>query len=167
MKSDRCGLRATWIAAALLCCLYQTGLAREASLPIEITADTAEYDENSQRVTYVGNVRVVQGEATLECAHLTLHQPKQGPQVIVAHGNPVRFHQPGGEDGKEITGTSDRAEYDVDSQLLTLIGNAELIHEGDRVTSDRIVYDISSATAMAGAAASGTERVRTIIQPRQ
>jgi lipopolysaccharide export system protein LptA len=57
-------------------------------------------------------------------------------------------------------------EYDLDERLLTLIGDAEIIQSGDRVTSDRIVYDMKTATVTAGAAAQGQERVRTTIQPR-
>jgi lipopolysaccharide export system protein LptA len=135
--------------------------------PIEITADTAEYDEAAHTVTYVGNVAVVQDTATIHCDRLTLHQPEGGPQVIIAEGDPVRFHQAARAGRQEVQGRSERAEYDLDRRQITLIGNAELVQAGDRVSSDRIQYDIASAVVTAGAAASGKERVRTVIQPRK
>ena len=154
-----------WLLGTAVCVAPAWG--REASdLPIEITADTAEYNESSRTVTYTGDVAVVQGRATLKSAQLTLYQPKDGPQTLVAEGNPVRFHQPEEEGRKEVRGQSARVEYDLDERLLTLIGDAEIIQSGDRVTSDRIVYDMKTATVTAGAAAQGQERVRTTIQPR-
>ena len=137
------------------------------NVPIEITADTAEYDEASQTVTYLGNVTVIQGETTMHCARLTLLQPEDGPQMIIAEGNPVRFQQAPQDGRQEVQGQSARAEYDLDQRQLTLIGNAELVQAGDRVSSDRILYDMASAVVTAGAAARGKERVRTVIQPRQ
>lgn len=145
----------------------QVGIAQNSDLPVEITSDTAEYDEKNATVTYTGNVLVVQGTARLNCARLTLHQPENGPQMIIAVGNPVKFHQPADEESKEINGSAKRAEYDLDNRTLTLIGEAVLIQETDRVTSDRIHYDMVSATVKAGGAASGNGRVRTVIQPRK
>jgi lipopolysaccharide export system protein LptA len=166
MKSSNRGLLAIGLFSVLLFCITPVGAARNTNLPVEITADTAEYDEKAATVTYIGNVLVVQGTAELRCARLTLHQPEGGPQRIVAEGNPVKFHQPPEDGMREIDGRADRAEYDLDQRLLTLIGNAELLQQGDSVTSDRIVYDMASATVRAGAAADGAERVRTVIQPR-
>lgn len=163
-----------WNSRTILACLFGLTWALAVrwvsaadNAPIEITADTAEYDEANQTVTYLGNVAVVQDTTTIHCARLTLYQPDEGPQVIVAEGDPVRFHQAPAEDKQEIQGRSARAEYDLDKRQLTLIGNAELIQAGDRVTSDRIVYDMASAMVTAGAAAQGTGRVHTVIQPRQ
>ena len=151
----------------LPCVLAVAALDAASTAPIEITADTAEYDEARQTVTYLGNVVVVQESSTIHCSRLTLHQPDDGPQVIIAEGDPVRFSQPPGAGRHEVQAESERAEYDLDRRLLTLIGNAELVQAGDRVSSDRIVYDMASAMVTAGAAAQGTGRVRTVIQPRR
>lgn len=158
---------ATVLLSGLLCALAARGALAVDNAPIEITADTAEYDEAAHTVTYTGNVAVVQDTTTIQCDRLTLHQPEAGPQIIIAEGDPVRFHQPAREGRQEVRGRSERAEYDLDQRRLTLVGNAELVQAGDRVTSDRIQYDIASAVVTAGAAASGKERVRTIIQPRK
>ncbi len=164
-SNHRCLLQG--LVAAYLCCLLQIGFAQDSELPVEITSDTAEYDEKNATVTYTGNVLVIQGRSRLNSARLTLHQPENGPQMIIAEGSPVRFHQPADEDSKEINGSAKRAEYDLDNRTLTLIGEAEVIQETDRVTSDRILYDMASATVKAGGAASGSGRVRTVIQPRK
>lgn len=141
--------------------------AAPAGEPIEITADTAEHDEGKRTVTYSGNVIAVQGPFTVHSDTLTLYQPEQGPQVLTAEGAPVRLHQAPHEGREEVNATSQRAEYDVDNRKIILIGDAELVQKGDRVTSDRIVYDLETSIVRAGAAVSGTERVRTLIQPRK
>jgi len=135
--------------------------------PIEITADAAEHDEGKRTVTYTGNVVAVQGPFTVHSDILTLHQPEDGPQLLVAEGNPVRLHQAPYEDREEVDASASRAEYDMDGSLVTLIGDAELIQKGDRVKSDRIVYDLDRSLVRAGAAASGSQRVHTVIQPRK
>lgn len=169
MKSDSPSLLARTFLALVFCCLGLSATAQDRDLPVEITSDTAEYDEKNATVTYTGNVVVIQGKSRLNSARLTLHQPKSGPQKIVAVGNPVTFFQPADEEEgtKEINGSAKRAEYDLDNRTLTLIDEAEVIQDGDQVTSDRILYDMESATVKAGAAASGSERVRTVIQPKK
>jgi len=154
-----------WITGALLAAA--TAVAALENAPIEITADTAEHNEAAHTVTYTGNVVIVQGPLTIHCAQLTLHQPEGGPQTITAEGDPVRFHQAPEGPRKEIDGRASRAEYDIEQRLLSLMGDAELTQEGDRFTSDRIVYDLKTSTVKAGAAVEGTDRVRTVIQPRK
>lgn len=153
-----------------LCASLLTGAAiaePSTSKPIEITADSAEHDEAKRTVTYSGNVVAVQGPFTVHSDTLTLYQPENGPQILTAEGNPVRLHQAPYEDREEVNATSARAEYDVDGHKITLIGDAELIQKGDRVKSDRIVYDLDTSIVRAGAAVSGTQRVQTVIQPRK
>ena len=135
--------------------------------PIEITADAAEHDEAKRMVTYSGNVIAVQGPFTLRSDTLTHHQPENGPQLLIAEGAPVRIHQEPYEDREEVDASASRAEYDMDADLVTLIGDAELIQKGDRVTSDRIVYELEKSVVRAGTAASGSQRVHTVIQPRK
>jgi len=165
MKSiDTCAWR-KWAIGALLA-VASAAVALDKA-PIEITADTAEHNEAEQRVTYMGNVVIVQGPLTIHCARLSLHQPEKGPQTITAEGAPVRFHQAAEEGRKEINGQADQAVYDLDKRLLTLSGNAEFDQAGDHIASDRIVYDLETSTVKAGGAAEGSDRVRTVIQPRQ
>ncbi|MEN8175539.1 MAG: lipopolysaccharide transport periplasmic protein LptA [Pseudomonadota bacterium] len=135
-------------------------------LPVEITSDTAEHNESANRVTYAGNVVVTQGVMTMRCSHLTLSTAEDADRIIVATGEPVHFHREATEDASEIHARSARAEYDLDNRTLTLIGDAEVEQQGDRVSSDRIVYDLATSTVKAGVAAEGKQRVRTVIQPK-
>jgi lipopolysaccharide export system protein LptA len=161
-------------APAFLLSLFWAICTMEASAqsnaPVEVVADQAEYDEASRTVTYSGNVVVTQAETWIRSSTLVVHEVGEsgdGGQIIVAKGAPVRFRHLSDDDGKEVTGQSERAEYDLDKEVLTLIGNAKLNQEGDTVTSDKIVYDMKTQVARAGASAQGSERVRTVIQPKK
>jgi len=163
---------APWFLSALLLLAITASSAVSAQkrAPVEVAADTAEYDEEAKTMTYSGNVVVTQAETWIKCAKLTVYEAGETDsegQLIVAEGAPVQLQQKSPNDGKEVTGRASRAEYDLDKRLLTLIGDAELIQQGDRVSSDRILYDMTTSVAKAGGAAQGQERVRTLIRPRQ
>jgi lipopolysaccharide export system protein LptA len=131
--------------------------------PIEVEADSAELDEGAGKSVYQGNVIVRQGTIRLEADRVTVLHRGRRPSKVIAIGNPVKFRQrPGGED-KEIRGSADRTEYQIDSEELLLIGNAFLAQGDDSFRSDRIVYDRVAERIKAGAAARGKERVKMTI----
>jgi lipopolysaccharide export system protein LptA len=142
----------------------------ETPAPVEVTADRAVYDETASTVTYLGNVVLTQADTVIRSASLKIKEIAQEDGTThraIAEGSPVRFRHLDKTDGKEITGEAQRMEYAVDLQQVTLIGDAKLVQEGDTLTSDRVVYNLTTRIAKAGASAQGKDRVRTIIQPEK
>ena len=82
---------------------------------------------------------------------------------ILAEGQPVRFRQLESEQKGYVTGAARRAEYQLTSEELVLIGDAVLTQGKDSFKSDRIVYDRVRAKRTAGAAAQGKQRVKITI----
>ena len=82
---------------------------------------------------------------------------------MIAEGKPVHFEQQ--SDEGPVKGQSRRAEYEVNTENLVLIGDAVVVQNKDTMRSDRIVYDRVHSVVKAGAAAQGKQRVQITIQP--
>jgi lipopolysaccharide export system protein LptA len=142
----------------------QAGLALEADKeqPIELAADSVDIDESKGTSIYRGDVDLRQGSMHLRADVVTVYQTKRKPTKIIAEGRPVKFQQ-ATEKGL-VKGQAKRAEYEVNSENLVMIGDAVLIQGKDSMRSDRIVYDRVKSVVKAGAAAKGKERVRISIE---
>lgn len=136
---------------------------REQAILVE--ADGVEINDRTGVSTYTGNVVIRQGSIRIEADRVTVHQKQSESDKVIAQGDPVRFQQQPDE-GELIKGRARRAEYEVDSELLYLVGDAWLSQGSDSFASDRITYDRARALVKAGASAQGKQRVRVTIEPR-
>ncbi len=137
-------------------------LESDRSQPIELAADSVDIDEGKGVSVYKGDVDLRQGTMRLQADVVTVHQRGRKPAKIVAEGRPVKFQQQSKKG--PVKGRARRVEYQVDSENLTLAGDAVLIQGKDSMRSDRIVYDRVRAVVKAGAAAKGKQRVRISIE---
>ncbi len=134
--------------------------------PIYIEADGVEIDEQSGTSLYQGNVLVTQGSIEITAEKVSVAQPEGDQQGrIVARGNPVTFRQESEQAERSVKGRAQRIEYDTDSEMLLMVGDAELVQGGDTFASDRIEYDRGRSVVKAGASAQGKQRVRMTIRP--
>ena len=156
--------RAKSLLALLLILSSPTGFALESDKeqPIELAADSVDIDESKGVSIYRGDVDLRQGTIRLRADVVTVHQNKRKPTKVVAEGRPVKFQQ--ATDKGPVKGEAKRAEYEVNSENLVLIGDAVLIQGKDSMRSDRIVYDRVKSVVKAGAAAKGKQRVRISIE---
>lgn len=138
-------------------------LSSDKDQPVELSADSVDLDEAKQVSVYKGDVDLRQGSMRLRADQVTVQHQGRKPDRLIAVGRPVRFEQRTGK-GK-VKARARRAEYEVNSEVLTLIGDAVLVQNGDTLKSDRIVYDRVRHKVRAGAAAKGKKRVRITIQP--
>lgn len=137
--------------------------------PVYIEADSVEIDEKNGISKYQGNVVLTQGSIHISAQTITLFQSKDTDNVnqpghIIAEGDPVTFKHHLEKTDSPIEGHAQRLEYALNSEILVMIGNAELSQNGDTFSSDRITYDRSKSIIKAGAAAEGNQRVRMVIQ---
>jgi len=130
--------------------------------PIELSADSVDIDESKGMSIYRGDVDLRQGTMHLQADVVTVHQNKRKPTKIIAEGQPVKFQQQ--SDKGLVKGRAKRAEYEVNSENLVMIGDAVLIQGKDSMRSDRIVYDRVKSVVKAGAAAKGKQRVHISIE---
>ena len=107
----------------------ELGGSHDANLPIEITADSLEVQQEQQLAIFRGTVDAVQGEMNLRADVLVVHyRPREDNQnsisLIEAEGSvfvssPTEMAQ------------GDRGTYDVDAQVVTLDG-AVVLTQGEK-----------------------------------
>ena len=130
--------------------------------PVQLEADSVDIDEGKGTSVYRGDVDLRQGSMRLQADQVTVKHQGRRPDRIIAVGS-VRFQQDSGKG--MVRARARKAEYEVNSELLTLIGRASLTQAGDTMKSDRIVYDRVHHKVRAGTAAKGRQRVHITIQP--
>ncbi len=133
----------TLTLALLLGSTTALALPEDADQPINIRADTVEYDQTGNRIIYRGSVQVDQGTLRVTAEIMTIDlQDGNKVKRITAEDTPARYRQQI-EVGKEPV----RAEaltiiYHTQDERVDLKGAANLEQEGSTLTGDLIVYDI-------------------------
>lgn len=157
-------MKSTSLLLFLLALQPAIALESDKEQPILIEANSVELDDGRGVSTYTGNVVVTQGSIQLNADKVTVTRRGANSYHLLAEGNPVRFAQETEEKGV-VNGNAQQAEYDSDSEILYLIGDASLKQGKDSFNSDRINYDQTKAIVRAGASAKGKQRVKVSIQP--
>lgn len=90
-------------------------------IPIKITSDKMKYHENGFIVFFTGNVNVDDGEMKVNCDFMTVKLDKtRNPTLIICEKNVV-IRKEGS------VSNSDRAEYFVPEEKITLTGNPKVV----------------------------------------
>jgi lipopolysaccharide export system protein LptA len=116
--------------------------------PIDVTADRIEVQDRADRAVFSGNVHVTQAELTLDTPRLTVAYsggPGEGSGVQIERldaAGGVVVHSP------SETAKGDIGIYDLDSKLITLLGNVQLVRERNTVNGARLVIDLDSGRAV-------------------
>lgn len=122
------------------------------TLPVEVTAESLEVDQQSGRAEYIGNVVVGQGEMRLSADRLLVVYKADAGAIdrLEATGDVILVNGP---DAAE----AERAEYSIDSGVIVMSGDVLLTQGQNALTSDKMTVNLTTGTAqMAG-------RVKTIL----
>ena len=142
----------------------------DTSLPIEITADSLEVQQEQQIAIFRGNVDAVQGEISLRADELTVHYRADGGgesnavSRIVAEGN-VLLSSP------SETASGEHGVYDVDMDTVKLSGSVVLTRGENILTGSQLELNlVTGMSKMLGGtggetASGGTERVKALFMP--
>jgi len=156
--------RASAAAVLLLAPALALALASDREQPIRIQADRVVIDEKQRVSTYEGNVELVQGTLRVTAARVEVYRGEE-LERLVATGAPVTFRQQPDE-GKEIRGQSQRADYQARNSVIELTGDAHLWQGNDEFSGPRIVYDAERSLVRAEGQGKGG-RVNATIHPRE
>lgn len=143
------------IAAAAATALLGAGFAQaqsgvsalkghDSKAPIDVDAARLEAQDRADRAIFSGNVVVRQGTLTLRTARLTLaYANTEGIDVnrIDASGGVV-ISSP------SETARGDFAVYDLDSRLITMVGNVRLERRGSFLNGGRLTLDLDTGRAV-------------------
>lgn len=130
-------------------------LETDSKQPIYIEADTATYDEKKELTVYTGNVHYQQGSIESWSDRMEVHQKDGKTDKVINFGNPVRLKETPEPNKPDWHGVGSRSEYYPETRVLMLFNNAmawqgTVPEKSDRVTSDRIEYDIEHSIMKAG-----------------
>lgn len=139
-------------------------LARQSdfSQPIDVQADSSEFDEKSGVQVLRGNVQITQGSMKIRADEIRVGIEFGKLSTITGVGSPIIFEQEN-EEGEPVSGQCDRIEYNAKTASLTLIGNASLKQPNQELSGDRIVFDSKTQKVRAEGGSNG--RVNIKIQP--
>lgn len=146
-----------------------SALESDQAQPVYLEADQVEIDESKGISHYQGNVIISQGSMKLQADQMWIYRHKGRTEKIVATGNPTRFQQrmvsPGGSEA-DVTGRANKAELDLLTNELLLLGNALLQQGPNRFESDRIQFIRDQSLIKAGSKKDGQSRVKAVIEPK-
>jgi lipopolysaccharide export system protein LptA len=108
--------------------------------PVSFSAGAIELQDRADRVYLTGGVTATQAGLSMSASRLTAAYSSSGG--IDVH----RLDAIGGVviTKEDLRATSDAAIYDLDSDLITLIGNVQLTQGSNRLNGGRIVIDLNS-----------------------
>lgn len=126
------------------------------SLPVEVTSETLNVNQENGSAEFVGNVIVIQGEMRLTAERVLViyNEDRSAIERMEATENVVLVSPPDAAEG-------DWAEYTIDSGVIRMRGNVLLTQGPSIISGDQMIANLTSGTAtMSG-------RVKTILQQGQ
>ncbi|MBP6031661.1 MAG: OstA family protein [Sphingobium sp.] len=125
----------------------------DSDAPVDFSADRIEVQDRADRVVVSGNVHVTQAGLVLDAARMT---------VAYRNVNGVEIQRLDASGDVRVTRGTDRAHgdvaiYDLNSRIITMLGNVHLYQGSNHLTGGRLVMDLNSgrSTVDGQAAASG------------
>lgn len=111
--------------------------------PIDLSADRAEAQDRADRAIFSGNVIVRQAGLTLRTARLT---------IAYASSGGIDINRIDASGGVVVTSPSETARgnfatYDLDSGLITMVGDVRLERDGSSLSGGRLVIDLNTGRA--------------------
>lgn len=123
------------------------------SLPVEVTSETLNVNQEDGSAEFIGNVIVVQGEMRLTAERVLViyNQERSAIERMEATENVVLVNPPDAAEG-------DWAEYKIGSGEIVMKGNVLLTQGPSIISGDQMNANLTSGTATM------TGRVKTILQ---
>ena len=153
------------LATALLSVSFSaTALKGDTDQPINIDSGSQSLDMENNVVVFSDNVVITQGSIKINASKVTITRQEGKKETIDASGAPVTFQQTL-DNGKPVNGKGNSVHYDLGSEFLTLIGNAELKQLDSFIKAEKITYDVKKQQLKA--TSGGKSRVKTVLIPSQ
>lgn len=144
-----------------------TVLARQSdrSQPIDVRADSSEFDEKAGIQTLQGNVEITQGTMQISADFIAISLKNNALSKIEGRGSPIRFVQEN-EAGELMQGEAREIIYNAVDGTLVLVGEASLSQPRQSLTSERITFNGQTQKVSAdGGGDNSGGRVSIQIQP--
>jgi lipopolysaccharide export system protein LptA len=148
--------------------------------PVKIESNTLEVRDKSRQATFMGSVKLTQGETVLQCQTLVIFYEDSAAPGAPKKGAPATAQKSGGGLGgqqikraeakgevlvtqKNQTARGDSGVFDVKSNSVTLIGSVVLTQGTNVVRGDRMVVDLN--TGISRVESDKAKRVESLFNP--
>ena len=141
-RSFKLGVLATAASVALISAAAPAQVIKNhnSNAPVDFSAGSLELQDRADRVVLSGGVTVTQAGLTLKSSRVTAAYTSQGKTDV------NRLDATGGVTitKDDLRATSNAAIYDLNSNLITLIGNVNLRQGANKLNGGRLVIDLNS-----------------------
>jgi lipopolysaccharide export system protein LptA len=146
--------------------------------PVKIESDALEVRDKSHQATFIGKVKLVQGETTIQCKMLVIFYedssapaPKKGAQTAqkggaLGGGTQIKRAEAKGDvlvTQKDQTAKGDNGVFDVKSNTITLTGSVVVTQGANVLRGDRMLVDLN--TGVSRVESNKTQRVEGLFNP--
>lgn len=149
------------------------GEAPKSNEPIEISADTVEFDRELGVADFSGEVEVIQGTLLILSDLLSVHYdkaPDTGDASQALTGDITRIEANGNVSivSDETEAAGDWAIYEISSDTVTLGGTVRLQSDGNILVGNRLTINTATGnTRLEAGSAAGAGRVRGVFKPTE
>ncbi|MGF1721537.1 lipopolysaccharide transport periplasmic protein LptA [Vibrio kyushuensis] len=154
---------------SLIACLVASGsamaLSTDKDQPVYIDSDSQHLDMQSNKVTFIGDVKLKQGSININADKvIVLRNPEDGTiEEIEGYGDLATFSQLT-DDGKTLYGEAEELYYKMVDDRLTMIKRAMLSQDDSITRGSKIRYQITDQKLIADG--NNGDRVSTVLQPQ-
>ncbi|MDP2733795.1 MAG: LptA/OstA family protein [Hoeflea sp.] len=112
-----------------------SGLALSNDEPIQIESDLLKIDEETSKATFTGNVKVVQGETTLQAGEMIVNYTKNGGSVAsgAADIEEIELYKKVLIVSGTQTATADAGNFNMANEILVLTGEKVVLTDADNI----------------------------------
>lgn len=111
------------------------GLALDGDQPIQIESDKLQVQDEKGTATFIGNVKVVQGNTMMQTGHMTVHYAKNGGSATSGTSEIDRIDVKNKvyikSDDQEAT--ADQGVFDMKAETVELTGKQVVLSQGNNV----------------------------------
>lgn len=148
------------------------GFSQNRDKPVQIDAATLEVRDKDKVATFLGNVRMVQGDTTMRCKTLLVFYDQDATPGTMTAAKPgpsgqqqiKRLEAKGGVlvTQKDQTATGDSGVFDMKANTVTLIGKVVVTQEQNVLRGEKLVVDLTTGVSRIEA---GQGRVQGLFLP--
>ncbi|MCD6060873.1 MAG: hypothetical protein K0R03_966 [Moraxellaceae bacterium] len=154
-------LPADLFVLALLLPLPALALPTDREQPVQVSANSARFNEKTGIATYTGAVVIKQGTLEIRAEEIVVKVDKDGVITTTeARGAPARYQQQPDPKKGLVTAEAARIDYDAANEVITLNGNARLRQDGSSFAGNTITYN--SLRQQVDARGEGANRVQLV-----
>jgi lipopolysaccharide export system protein LptA len=162
------------------------GLQLNRDQPVKIESDSLEVRDKSQQATFIGKVKLTQGDTVLQCQSLVIFYDNDSAAPAQKKGAGKNAQKTGGGAGggqqikraeakgdvlvtqKDQTAKGEFGVFDVKSNTVTLTGNVVVTQGANVLRGDRMVVDLTTGVSRVESGQSKTgerQRVEGLFNP--